>query len=101
MKKLLLIYLLFFAFSLSAQNGNKTMYVLKPCNMYSKASSKSDPVHLLNYYKKLSIKPAANGWVYVEHYDRDGIRHTGYVQKANLTTNKDQAYEALQKSMAE
>ena len=101
MKKLLFIYLLLFAFCLSAQNTGQVLYVLKPCNMYSKANVNSEPVHLLNYHKKLTIRPSGNGWVYAEHYDSDGVKHTGYVQKANLTADKEAAYQALQKSMTE
>jgi hypothetical protein len=101
MKKYFLIFLLLLPLVIFAQTAGQTMYVLKPCNMYSSASVKSEPVHLLNYYKILKIRSATNGWVQAEHYDREGIRHVGYVQKANLTKNREQALEALQKSMNE
>jgi hypothetical protein len=101
MKKIHLIYMMLLPLGIFAQTSGSTMYVLKPCNMYSSASVKSEPVHLLNYYKILKIRSATNGWVYVDHVDKNGIRHKGYVQKANLTTDREQALEALQKSMAE
>jgi hypothetical protein len=101
MRKLLFIFLILLPMGIFAQTAGEVFYVLKPCNMYSAASVKSEPVHLLNYNKTLKVKSVTNSWVEVEHYDSDGVRHTGYVQKANLTTDRERARQALQKSMNE